>query len=625
MQTIIDLFERIVRSYPDNLAVKVVDRVFTYAELNSAANRVAHAILHRRGLGSEPIGLIFENGIDGIAALLGVSKAGKYYFAVDNAHPLERNRYMIENSGAALVLTNSSNYSVALDVCAGLAPVLRVDEVVGAGECEDPRISISLEDFFAVAYTSGSTGLPKGVSEQHGSRLHDTLLHVGMANVVAADRLSLLHSAGLVGAEVQLFRALCSGAALLPFDLRSEGAARLAEWLCQEAISVLHTTPAVFRELSDHVATKDMLAELRILQLSGAPIAERDIQSFRGRFSSKTRLQVHMGSTETGPICSALIEQDFAYPRRGAPVGYPLAGKEIILFDDNGDEVVSGEVGEIAVRSRYLAAGYWKDPELTAAKFLPGGGGAEVKTYLTGDLGEILPDGFLIHLGRKDLMVNIRGNRVELGEIENALLAQPDVKDAAVAAWISEDGREFLAAYVVPRDRSWSLDEALRGFLSARLPNYMLPSHFVFLESLPLVNGKLDRKALPKPARKLRVLNARDSRPRSEIEITLLEIWQEVLDVRPIGIHDNFFALGGDSLIATRVISRVFKYFQFDVPLKALFRCPTVAEMAAVILQKQGTRLDDGQLQIIMDGLESMSEAEAERFVRESCLSDDKV
>jgi len=612
-ETIIGRFEQIARQYPSNLAIKMADSSLTYQELNNAADRIAQTILEKRGAGQEPIALLFGHGIAGITALLGVGKAGKFFFALDNGAPVERNRYLLGDTQSHLLLTDDANLRLAQELSQGQIPILSVDGLGNEIHSREPLRPATPDELFAINYSSGSTGLPKAVMQTHSCRRYDTELHVDMAKIVPADRLGLMHPAGFVGAEVQLFRALYSGAALLPFDLRSNGVQALLQWLRREMITVLHLTPAVFRELGALITDREMLPRLRLVNLSGAPISQQDVDLFKDGFSPLTQLVVHMGSTEAGVICSAVLDGTLAFPKRGAPVGYSLPGKAIAVLDEDHNEVAPGAVGEIAVRSRYLTLGYWHDPDLTREKFLPHPAGGELRTYLTGDLGRQLPDGMLLHLGRKDLMVKVRGNRVELGEIESALRAHEQIKDVAVSAWDEKEGDKILAAYIVAKNQSAPTVSELRAFLAAKLPDFMIPARFTYLPSLPLKQGKLDRHALPLPDHQRPELTAPYIRPQSEAEEKLSEIWQEVLGVDPIGIADDFFDLGGNSLSATRVISRVMKHFQCDVPLRLLFESPTIEAMVLVILEHQARRIDDRQLQQILDELESMSEKEARR------------
>ena len=277
-------------------------------------------------------------------------------------------------------------------------------------------------------------------------------------------------------------------------------------------------------------------------------------------------------------------------------MGYATEDTDVSLLDEDGKDVQFGAVGEIVVESRYISPGYWRRPDLTREKFFSDPNGGDKLIFHTGDLGRLRSDGLLYHLGRKDFQLNIRGYRVEAGEIETVLLAQDNVKEAIVATGKTSTGAESdrLIAYIVPFSKPLSSIPVLRRAVGTKLPAHMIPSDFVFLESLPVTsNGKVDRRALPAPGNARPELDMTYVIPQSDIEEQLARIWEEVLDVRPIGIHDNFFDLGGHSLSATRLVSQIIKHFQLEIPLQSLLQSPTVAKMAAAITEHQERKLKD--------------------------------
>jgi acyl carrier protein len=303
------------------------------------------------------------------------------------------------------------------------------------------------------------------------------------------------------------------------------------------------------------------------------------------------------------------------------PVGYALEDREILLLDDTGKQVGFNETGEIAVRSRYLSPGYWRRPDLTAAKFRPDPDGGDKSIYLTGDLGYIMPDGCLEHIGRKDFQAKMRGHTVDLSEVEAAILARENIKAAVVIATQNQSQREesHLVAYIVANTASAPGTTLLRRALSDKLPDYMIPSRFILLESLPLTpNGKVDRRALPDPGKSRPELETLFVAPRTSLEKELAQIWAEVLSLDAIGIHDNFFDLGGHSLAATRVVSQVIKQFRLELPLQSLFQSPTVGEMAVVITENQTKKLDETDMHRILAELESLSDEEAKERLAEA-------
>jgi len=296
-------------------------------------------------------------------------------------------------------------------------------------------------------------------------------------------------------------------------------------------------------------------------------------------------------------------------------VGYVQGAKTVLMLDEDQKAVDLGGVGEIAVQSRYLAKEYWRNPELTRLKFLPAPGSPDERIYLTGDLGRFEPDGSLVHLGRKDLMVKIRGYRVELGEVESALLAHPEIQQAAVAAWPGENDEPYLAAYLVPRrGEALAVDEIV-GFLRNQLPDHMIPLRFSFLPSLPGGNGKLDRKALPPVQGNRPEMNCPYQAPRSEVELTLCAIWSEVLGIEKVGVYDDFFALGGHSLAASRIVARIVRDFRLNLSLRDFFDSPTVADMATALACYQTKSVDEDGLSRLLEELEDMSDEQARQLL----------
>ena len=610
-------FEQIAWLYPDRIAIRTRDRLITYEALNNSANRIGRAILDQLGPGSEPIALLFGNGIDLISALLGVLKAGKFFVAIDPSFPTSRLNFILNDTETRLIVTNSENSELSKPFGNSDVARMNLDDFRNRPVDKNLGAVIRPDDIATIVYTSGSTGEPKGVTKTHGYCWERAKFNIKFLSVGATDRLSLLHSISFGSGEINLYASLLCGASLHPFDVKSEGIYRLAQWLKTEIITIFHCSPSVLRELVEFIPEGDPIPTLRLIHLSGSPITRSDFDLYHRHFSPLTSLAFHMGATEAGCIACAVVNHDFSFPAKGTPAGFPPENKKVSLLDEDGREVSPGDVGEIAVKSKYLAQAYWNNPELTRAKFLPDPDGGQERTYLTGDLGQILPDGLLVHLGRKDLMVKIRGYRVEIAEIERRLTQHPAVKDAGVTAWERDNGDKYLAAYIVSRGPNHATVDQLRKFVRDMLPGYMIPSTFMFLDSLPVTNGKLDRKALPQPNDKRPELGTAYAWPTDEIEKSLVSIWEKILDVRPVGIHDDFFDLGGHSLTATQVISQVIKQFQLELPLQSLFQSPTVAEMAAVITQNQAKRASDADLVHMLRELETMTEQEAQRRLDE--------
>jgi acyl-coenzyme A synthetase/AMP-(fatty) acid ligase/acyl carrier protein len=336
---------------------------------------------------------------------------------------------------------------------------------------------------------------------------------------------------------------------------------------------------------------------MRAISISGEPVYKTDIELCRKHFSSACVLVNSLGATEAPFAVQYRMDLQTKIPGDLVPVGYPVAHVRVSLRDARGEAVRDGEPGQIVLHSRYLAVGYWDDPQLTEAKFLPSHDSPEERLYLTGDLGRFLPDGTLLHLGRLDDLVKIRGYRVSPVEIEAALMEHPQVKEVAVLACGEENPDKFLAAYIVPRERDNLGTPELRNFLRNRLPDFMVPTRFVFMTKFPQINNKIDRQALPRITGDKRNPDQSYAAPRSDFEAAICKIWEEVLQVAPIGINEPFVDLGGDSLKATSIVTRLQQRFGLNVAIRDLLEAGTIAGLARFILSASPAL-----------GIESMSE-----------------
>jgi amino acid adenylation domain-containing protein len=590
-----DRFERQVRTHPWRTAVKVDGQALTYDELNRAANRIAHAILDRRGQGSEPVALVLEHGAAMVAGLLGVLKAGKFYVPLDPSYPQSRLAYMLKDSEAGLVVTSGSLRPFSDQLVTREHAMLDLDNLGGGLSEENPVLAIPPDAFSYILYTSGSTGQPKGVVENHRNVLHFTMVRTNSCHVSAEDRLSLLQSFSFSGSATPLFCALLNGAGLYPRDVKATGPVGLAGWLIREEITVCFSVASTFRQLVSTLTGEEEFPRLRLIRIGGEPVYPRDVELYKRHFSPGCILLNSLGSSEMKNFSEYFIDNATEISGKHVPVGYPVEDTEVLILDETGDPVGRGDIGEIVVKTRYIAPAYWRRPEETRATFLPDPAGGEERLYRTGDLGRVLPDGNLVHLGRRDAQVRVRGQRVELADVESALLDLPGIKDAVVAARQDQSGTARLVAYVVPAGRPSPITE-LRRRLLRRLPEYMVPATFVWLEALPLgPNGKVDRRGLPDPDGARPEMEEPYVAPRGALEEVLAGIWAEVLQLERVGVHDNFLELGGDSLRATRILVRIRDVLGVDVPLHEIFDAATVAEQSAALVRRrvgEGSRIE---------------------------------
>lgn len=617
-QSVPERFEAQVRRYPDRLAVKGKgkDNQLTYDQLNQFANRVAGTVLARRIEGEEPVALLLETGVSVIGAILGVLKAGKSYVHMDPSHPTDRISHILEDSQTRLILTNSKQLPLACKMAEDRVQLVDVDNLDLKLSSENLGLSILPDTVAYILYTSGSTGLAKGVIHNHRNVLHMIMNHTNLYHICADDRIGLFYSPGAIGAGRDIFGALLNGAAVFPFDVKEEGVGQMASWVMQEELTICRMAATVFRHFGGTLTGGKQLPSLRLLQVGNETVNRKDVDLYKKHLSQNCIFAAGLGATEISPIRMFFMDMETQITTSTIPCGYAIDGVEVLLLDDAGQDVGFNQIGEIAIRSRFLSQGYWRLPDLTNEKFLLDSSESDKKVYLTGDLGRMSPDGCLEHLGRKDFQVKIRGYKVDIAAVEVELLDQPEVKEAVVTALPDQSGNNRLVAYLVPANESAPTVSALQSALFQSLPDYMVPTAFVMMDALPQTpNGKLDRMALPAPGTARPELESKFVAPRTQVEKTLTRIWCEVLGLDRVGVHDSFLELGGDSLLVTQVISRVINSFQVDLQVRRLLESPSVADMALVITECLLERSGPGDVDRMLADLEALSDQQAKQLL----------
>ncbi|MBK7896372.1 MAG: amino acid adenylation domain-containing protein [Anaerolineaceae bacterium] len=587
-------FEKQVARDPHHLAVVTEGQSYTYDQINRAANRIARAILEKCGPKPAPVALLLEHGAPTIMAIFGVLKGGKIYVALDPAFPEARTSFIVADSQAELIVTNQANYAAAAALAQGdESRLLNIDTLGDEVADDNLALDISPDTVAYILYTSGSTGQPKGVYQNHRNLLHEIMQYTNTLHLSPHDRFTLVYSCSVNGSLRDIFGALLIGASVHSFDVKTKGLADLASWMQREEITFYHSVPTVFRHFIDGLLGGETFPQLRLIRFGGERVPTQYIDWYKQFFPDSCILYAGMGATETSTTRQCFIDKETVIRDSVVPTGYAVDERPILLLDENGRPVPEGEVGTITVKSRYLALGYWRRPDLTTERFRPDPDGSDARLYLTGDLGRILADGRLIHMGREDAQVKIRGHRVELAEIEQTLLKHPGVKEAAVAAHPDGQNGHYLAAYAVAHPGQNITTTELYKFFKQNVPDYMMPAAFVFLGQMPLTpNSKVDRKSLPVPELTRPALATPFEPPTTAVETELAHIWSTILRVDPIGILDNFFELGGHSLSATQVISRLQERFQIAMPFHAFFAEPTIAALAQQINQASASTAD---------------------------------
>jgi len=614
-QSITSRFEQQVCQYAARLAVKTKSQRFTYEELNRVSNRVAHAILALYREGGEPIALLLKQGAPLITASLGALKAGKAYVSVDLSLPRSKVTQILENVQARLILTDDDHLSLAHELTRADSKILNLDDMDGTLSDENPGVFISPDQIAYINYTSGSAGEPKGVVWNHRNELFGIRIKTNELHVSPDDRVSLLRSNN-VGATRDMFLALLNGAALLICDLNEEGLTHLGDWLREEEITVYTCVATVFRHSVQNLNEKESFPKVRLIHIGGEPISKADVELYQKHFSDECLFVSRFSISETQAVSYYFIDKHTDIKSERVPVGYPLEGNEILLLDDHGNELGVNQIGEIAVKSSYLALGYWRQLELTRAKFLLGPNGGSARIYLTGDLGYRLPDGCLIHMGRKDFQAKIKGHRVEVSAIEMALIEAPGIKQAVVVPWEDLSGAKRLVAYIVAERGEVPTIGQVRSFLREKLPYYMLPSFFVTLDSIPLTaGGKVNRRALPPPGKSRHGLDSCFVAARTTVEKVLVELCVEVIGMDEIGIHDDFSELGCDSLLAAQITAKINSTFRLKRPLNSLFETPDIKQLSQYVIAHEANPGQSDKIAEMFLKVENMSPEEVTEAV----------
>ncbi len=598
-QCIHEIFEAQVERTPDAVAAVSKDARITYNQLNRRANCIAH-YLRERGVGPEMlVGICLQRSVEFIVGSLGILKAGGAFLPLDPTYPRERLSFMLEDSSVSLLLTQKYLVENLHDHNIDVISLDCNDVNVARQSTENCENSAAAENLAYVIYTSGSTGSPKGVEITHHSLLNLVRWHQHTFEVTPDDKATHLASVGFDAAIWETWPYLAAGASLhLPDEVTRLSPEGLRDWLVSEQITISFLpTP-----LAERIMTLEWPAStaLRIL-LTGAE-ALRHYPSTKLPF----KLVNNYGPTE----CTVVATSGFVPPgiRSDAlpTIGRPIANTQVYILDENLQQVPSGIAGELHIGGAGVARGYCHRPNLTAEKFIPDPFSDELsgRLYKTGDVARYLSNREIAYLGRIDDQIKMMGYRIEPNEIVAVLDRHPSVKTSVLVARADGNREKQLVAYVVLNSHSQPSACELRKFLGKELPEYMLPSVFVQLDALPLTeNAKIDRRALPAPDYENTLHDQAFTAPRTPIEERLAAVLCSLLELDQVSVHDNFFFLGGHSLLGTQLIAQIRLTFGVEVALRTLFDTPTIAELSSEIER------------LIVARVEAMNEDEVQRLL----------
>ncbi|MEC1536488.1 non-ribosomal peptide synthase/polyketide synthase [Bacillus sonorensis] len=574
-KTLHQLFEEQAEKTPDRTALVFGSRRMTYRELNEKANQTAR-LLRKNGVSPGSVAAIMtERSFEMIIGIMGVLKAGGTYLPIDPETPKDRIVYMLQDARAAVMLTNSDAVS-EID-CE--AEIIHLDKEEADGFSSEPlHMANDSGDAAYIIYTSGSTGMPKGVAAPHYSAVR-VVRNTNYIDINHDDVILQLSNYSFDGSVFDIFGALLNGASLVMIEKDTVlNISELAEVINEQQVSVMFITTALFNTLAD--IDIDCLAGLRKILFGGERVSMPHVKKVLDRIGPDKLIHVY-GPTESTVYATYYFINDIDEEVETIPIGRPLANTSALIMDEQSRLLPIGVPGELCISGDGLSTGYLNREELTAEKFIPHPFIPGERLYKTGDLAKWLPDGNIEFIGRIDHQVKIRGFRIELGEIESQLEKHDDINETIVTVREDGENRPYICAYMTSK-RELTVKE-LREFLGNKLPDYMIPAYFVKLDKLPLTkNGKVDRKALPEPDRTAGTETEYEA-PRNKTEEKLASIWRDILDVERIGMNDHFFDMGGHSLKAAAMASKIRKELKTEVPLRQIFKTPTIKGLGEYI------------------------------------------
>ena len=576
-KTIIELFEETVDKQSESPALICNENVISYKELNEKANRIANYLLANYNIQREEIiCMALERSIDAIAVMIGIMKTGAAYLPIDIEYPVERIKYIVKNSGSRILITDGLEEKNLAEV------IIELKDAVSQNK-NNVKIKIQPDNLAYVIYTSGSTGKPKGVLIEHVQFMNMFVNMIGKFGVKENDRVLLFASLGFDASVFEIFQALLTGATLVIANKEKiQNTELFLGYLDNNKVTIATLPPVYLSALN-----KAELPYLHTFITAGDSAIAADVNFYR-QFK---RYINGYGPTETSVCASYYIaEKDKDYTGI-IPIGKPSPILNIYILDENLEPVPVGFEGELCISGLSLARGYLNNEELTKQKFLNNPFEADTRLYKTGDLARWKHDGNIEFLGRIDEQVKIKGNRIELGEIQAQLAAYDKINEVIVLDIQKKEVKE-LAAFIVAENK---IDVSeLKLYLRKFLPEYMIPLHYVFIEKIPLTqNGKINKEALRKLSLNTSHRKEEFSAPSSEIEKRLIEMFEEVLDVKHVGVDDNFFELGGESLKIAQLISKIYKELKREIDFKTVFDGPTVRSIAAELEIKEIAGYDD--------------------------------
>ncbi|PSL44995.1 amino acid adenylation domain-containing protein [Chitinophaga niastensis] len=587
-QSIITRFEEQVRKYPDNIAINQDGKCISYSALNAWANGLAEKIITITGSAGVNTALLLEHGESAITGMLGVLKSGNVYVPLDPHYPVNRLNYLLEDTGCRLIIADNTTIELVKTLSKERNDISIINISVEIAPVQaNPDVEISPDSKAYILYTSGSTGVAKGVVQNHRNVLHFIRVYTNNLHIGINDKLSLLPVYGFDSSVMDIYGGLLNGAALYPYNLKQNGTIALAAWLYSNKISILHTVPTIYRYFIAGLK-EEVFHNIRLIVLGGEAVYKSDVEKFKKHFVEGAIFINGYGPTESTITLQKFLDHNSVITSLNIPVGFPVQDTQVYLLNENDETAGIYQTGEIVYKSDYLSLGYLNKASQTNAVFTIDPVTNAGRVYRSGDIGRMLPTGEIEFIGRKDNQVKISGQRVELSDIEQNILRIDGVHEAVVLFSTFKE-QDRLIAYV--RSEKEVNEHMIRQKLHSNLPLHMIPDIYMFMDSFPLTTtGKISRLDLPAPTEK-EIKSAEYTAPRNKLEEKLGLIWQEILGKEKIGIKDNFFESGGNSLLVIRLIWAIRKELDMEVSTIDVFSCPTIALLSGILEQRNNSEV----------------------------------
>jgi amino acid adenylation domain-containing protein len=587
--SIIDRFDAVARRFPERLAVQDLTRSLTYAELATLVDQIAAVTSGATAQRPGPVAILLKSEAHFPAAMLGVLAAGRAYVPLDADQPIARNQLIAHQAGAAALISSDDLAEEARSLFPKHLPVVDLERL-DQSPCKEPIRRPGPDDVAYIVYTSGSTGVPKGVYRDHRSLLHDNLQFTNTLHLNCDDRLSLVFSPSVNVATRNIYGALLNGGSLHILPPLELGSVALGQKLRSRGITVFHAAPTLFRRVARTLGPSDRLDGVRVVFLSTERSHWGDVDEFRRVCPAGSLLYVALASSECTIHVHWFVDDSVRASSAQLPVGRAIADRNVTLINDDGSPVGDDEIGEVVVASPYIASGYWNAPDLTRQAFSVDPANPKVRIFKTGDMGRWRADGLFEWIGRKDEQVKLHGHRIHPAEIENALSAFPEVADAAVVVRRGADGLpRSLAAYVTLRaDVQGLLPRHLAAMLQQRLPHYLVPWPIIIVDDLPrLPSLKIDRLALAEMDASRMDEGSRGIE--NPIIAEVARVFEQVLQITGATGDDNIASLGGDSLLAVDIAAELERRFGVIVSDETMASAHTIQELALWIADQQSS------------------------------------